>query len=285
MSRESYTICHLGHIITREHDNFHVTTSEGRVETVPLNDGEFTSDHIRITGGDAYIQDIQVIKQGRALCYTVHHGGYTFTRPAGNSKILIQGHGIRANMNWNNPMSSSTPSGAMFSMENGAVVVGNTYVIRDGMLEAHGVQMAEAEEDRVDSPPQNLQMNAQSTQTTPHARASQPSVYSMHPSTAPSVHGIRPASQFPARDRPVPQPESFRVTKGSHVVIRYPDYFVHHGPRINNNKVGLKATSSGNDFMFCNGDVWLENRQVIRDGQKLPDDDPGRPRPSFSIWD
>lgn len=285
MSRESYSVRHLGHVITREHDNFHVTTSASRVETIPLNNGEFNSDLVRITGGDAYIQDIQVIKQGRALCYTVRHGGYTFTRPVGSSKILIQGNGINGNMNWNNSMTSWTPSGARLSMRNGVVVVGNTCVIRDGMLEAHGVQMAEEEEDRVDSAPHSPQMNAHSTQRTADARASQPSINATHPHTAPSVDGSESASQFPARDRTTPQPESFRVARGSHVVIRYTDHFMHHGPRIKNNKVGLKATSSGNGFMFCDGDVWLENKQVIRDGQKLPDNATGRPQPEFNIWD
>lgn len=148
-------------------------------------------------------------------------------------------------------------------MRNGEVLVSSECVIRGGTLVAHGLDVIE---------PVARQTEPIPTMTVPPVR----------PSASQSNHDINPASGTYNRAGPDPL---FEVTHGLHTISRYPDHFVHNGPNVSNNHVGLDATTSGSGYMFQGRNVWLNNKQVIRNGAVLPDEDPGQSQPNFSLWD
>jgi hypothetical protein len=96
MLAKFYTIRHNGHIISREGEFFHVSTTNGDVTTVSLQDGKYCcGGGVNISDGNAWMDDTLVVQDGGALCYSIHYAGYTLTRSAGSLNIVIKGHGIQ----------------------------------------------------------------------------------------------------------------------------------------------------------------------------------------------
>lgn len=143
-------------------------------------------------------------------------------------------------------------------MRNGKVLVGNECVIRGGTLVAHGLDVIES----------------LARQTEPISRTAVPPI----PRSTPRLNdNIGPATGSDLGSK------LFEVTHGPHTVSRYPDHFVHNGPNMSNNHVGLNATTSGSGYMFQGRNVWLDNKQVIKNGAVLPDGDPRQSQPTFSL--
>jgi hypothetical protein len=246
MSAESYTVRYRGHVIRRSEDTFHITVASGATQSISICDERYHIDRVRVESGNAWIDDTQVIKEGSALCYTIKYAGYTITRSPGSQNILVEGHGHHSPMQWNAPAALSSLGNESVIMRNGHVRVGRVCVIFDGTLEAHGLDMTESEA---------RQMEAR---TQPAAQAI-PAPVSQPRGMAPTTH----ASDYTRHDSP---PKLFEVIGPCGTVARYQDYFLYNGPGDENHRVGLNVTTSGYGFMFKNGDVWLEGKQVITRG-------------------
>jgi hypothetical protein len=142
MSAKSYTIRHNGHIISREGDVFHVSTTNGDVDTVALPAGKYCCDGVTISDGNAWIGDTLVVQDGGALCYSIHYAGYTITRSAGSLKIAIKGHAIQ-NPDFEDSMQTFGENSV--SIHDGTILVDSEQLVHNGMLFAHGEDMTEAE--------------------------------------------------------------------------------------------------------------------------------------------
>jgi hypothetical protein len=136
MSAKSYTIRHNGHTISREGDFFHVSTANDDVATVPLRDGKYCSgDGVNISDDNAWINNTLVVRNGGALCYSIHYAGYTITRSAGSLNIVIKGNGIQNPITWQDPTQTSD----LVRMHDGSIFVDDEQLVHNDMLFAYGV--------------------------------------------------------------------------------------------------------------------------------------------------
>jgi hypothetical protein len=247
MSAKSYTIRHNGHTISREGDFFHVSTANDDVATVPLRDGKYCSgDGVNISDDNAWINNTLVVRDGGALCYSIHYAGYTITRSAGSLNIVIKGNGIQNPITWQDPTQTSD----LVRMHDGSIFVDDEQLVHNDMLFAYGVDMTEAEVRSME-------------------QASQPIVAPISCSTAQSHPGLRPVNGPSTGSLPNTQSPVYKVTRGCYTLSRYEDCFVYNVPEDRGNSVELKAMSYGADFGFHEGNVWLGPIHVIEDWKKL----------------
>jgi hypothetical protein len=73
----------------------------------------------------------------------------------------------------------------------------------------------------------------------------------------------------------------FQLIHGFHTVDRYPGCFIYNNPKTNtyDSEIGRSTSSSGQGYFFRDGSVWLDDEQVIKDGNELPEGHSGAAQP------
>lgn len=261
MRQTLYSITHAGCYINREAAQSTIFDRSDTPKDLPVTGGAYESTSLHIDNGNVWIKGTLVVQKGRALCFAAAYGGYTFIRRAGQDVIQVEGPGISAPLNWNAPFQTRTSGYEHVVMEEGNIEVGGLFIVRQGALFAHGIPMP--------SSPTSFLRHHHSRLTNPE-RAQSPAMENHQTHTR--------------LDEAEPR---YFIVRGERCISRYLHHFQYDGPCVSRQIIGLRATviSCSGDYAFENGNAWILDEQVIKDGEKLAERILSTPAPQLNMHD